>query len=387
MTVSIWQSNGAPVRDADLLIVGAGLAGASAALHARAAGVHATLVEKSDVALGASGRNAGFMITGLDTYYHRAIATYGAEKTRELWTLSRDTIAFWWQVISQAEGRVEADRRGSLLLAESEEEARELEQAAAALQAHGLPAIWHPHDPLGRGYYAAVEQPDDGAVNPVQLTHELLRQSGAEVVTNNELFALAQTSPDYVTVHTRLYTFHARHVLLCTNAYSPLVDEFFAGKIIPTRAQVLVTAPLPQPVIHTCGYSDHGYMYYRMTFDGRFLLGGARHHYKALEHDTTEDRLNALVQQRLDAYLQRFFPDVTAPVERRWAGIMGFSVDGLPLVGTLPHLPRVGYAVGFTGHGLAMSAMTTRRALARLLHGQHAGVVDADRLFQQPATR
>ena len=74
------------------------------------------------------------------------------------------------------------------------------------------------------------------------------------------------------------------------------------------------------------------------------------------------------VQQVLERYLQARFPDVNAPIDRRWAGIMGFSVDGLPLVGTLPDKPRVGFAVGFTGHGLAMGAGSAERAVDLLLN-------------------
>jgi gamma-glutamylputrescine oxidase len=378
VTVSIWQSNHPPTRTVDLLIVGAGLAGTSAALHARAEGLSVVITDQADVALGASGRNAGFMITGLDTYAHRAVEKYGEDKTWDLWHLSADTIAFWWQVIDAAGGTVQADRRGSMLLAESDAEAEELHCAVQQLHKMGLPAIWHAHDPLGRGYYAAIEQPNDGAVNPVQLCETMLGQSGAELIGTNEVYNVAQDG-DWVNVASRKATFKARYVLLCTNAYSPLLHPYFGDKVVPTRAQVLVTEPLPAPVIPTCGYSDYGYMYYRMTFDGRFLLGGARHHYREQEHDTTEDRLNPRVQAKLDEYLARRFPDVAAPVARRWAGIMGFSVDGLPMVGTLPGMDRVGFAVGFTGHGLAMSAMTTKRALAKLLHGTPAGAVDAER--------
>jgi glycine/D-amino acid oxidase-like deaminating enzyme len=379
MTVSLWQSNQPPVYETDLLIVGAGLAGTSAAVHAKQEGLRVTITEKADLALGASGRNAGFMITGLDTYAHQAIAKYGEKQTWDLWHLSAQTIEFWWDIISKSNGTVQADKRGSLLLAESEAEAQELYLAAQTLQHMGLPAIWHADAPLKRGYFAAIEQPNDGAVDPVQLCHALLHQSGAELIPNNELYHLEQ-SDDCVTVYTRLHTFKARYVLLCTNAYSALLHPYFEGKVIPTRAQVLVTEPLPASVIPSCGYSDYGYMYYRMTFDGRFLLGGARHHYRELEHNTTEDKLNLLVQAKLDEYMRQWFPDVTAPIVRRWAGIMGFSVDGLPMVGTLPKHSRVGFAVGFTGHGLATSAMTTRRALRKLLHGEHAGAVDVERL-------
>ena len=118
----------------------------------------------------------------------------------------------------------------------------------------------------------------------------------------------------------------------------------------------------------------------RMTFDGRLLIGGGRKDNKPLENDTTDDRINDPVQRYLDNYLKTRFPDVTAPVDRRWAGIMGFSADGVPLVGTLPGSPRIGFAVGFTGHGLAFGAGTAERAVDHLINGTAAGAVSASRL-------
>jgi glycine/D-amino acid oxidase-like deaminating enzyme len=381
MSISIWQADDQqPVREVDVLVVGAGLAGCSAAYFAAQAGRQVVITEMRDVAMGASGRNAGFMITGLDSYYHRAIEDYGADVAYEMWNLSVETIRFWKKIIAESDQPVPLDPCGSLLLAESEAEAADLVKAAHALKAAGIDMIYHDKDPLNRGYLAAIEQPNDAAVQPVQLARALLRASGAELIHNNELYRIEQTSPDVVTVYTQQYVFKANHVMLCTNAFSPRIDPYFQDKVIPTRAQVLVTEPLPEPVLHACGYSNYGYMYYRMTFDGRFLLGGARHTHVSMEHDTTEDRVNDLIQLELERYMQKYFPDVTAPVSRRWSGIMGFSLDGLPLVGTLPDKPRVGFAVGFTGHGLAMAAGTTKRAVDLLLHGTHAGAVDVRRL-------
>ncbi|MCU0466216.1 MAG: FAD-binding oxidoreductase [Anaerolineae bacterium] len=377
MSVSVWQADGKqPVREVDVLVVGAGIVGTAAALAIRRLGREPVITEARDVALGASGRNAGFMITGLDAYYHHAIARYGHDATREVYALSQRTHALWHDLIS-AHG-VRFERIGSMLLAESEAEAAELRDAYAAMLADGLTPVFHDGDPLGRGYCAAIEQPQDGAVQPVELAYAALRESGAVLVENNELYAI-EPGDGYVTVRTRKYTFRAQKVLLCTNAYSMYVHPYFVGKVIPTRAQVLATAPLDKPAINTCGYSDYGYMYYRMDFDGRLLIGGGRKQNKPAEHDTSDDRTTAGVQGILDAYLRQRFPDVTAPVERRWAGIMGFTPDGLPLVGTLPDMPDVGFAVGFNGHGLAMGAATAEVAAAHLLTGASPGVLSAQR--------
>jgi gamma-glutamylputrescine oxidase len=381
MTVSVWQANGTqPVREVDFLIVGAGLVGCSAAYFAGQLGRQVTITDTRDVALGASSRNAGFMITGLDTYYHHAIERYGDAVVRDIWGLSITTHSHLRHFIKN--GNVPIDPCGSTLLAESPEEARDLEDAARALDAAklGLDFEYCSSDPLGRGYYAAIRQRQDAAVQPYQLVQSIFKQSGAELIANNEMYRIEQPDSDYVLVYTRQYIFKARDVLLCTNAYSIHVDPYFVGKVIPTRAQILVTAPLKERVVNTCGYSDYGYMYYRDTFDGRLLIGGGRKQNKALENDTTDDRVTDPVQRILEAYLRDKFPDIDAPVEQRWAGIMGFTVDGLPLVGTLPGKPRVAFCIACHGHGLALGAGTAERAVEMVVNGTNPGAVSASRL-------
>lgn len=380
MTVSHWQKVEQTERDVDVLIVGAGLAGSTAAYFAQQVhGRDVVVTEKRDVGLGASSRNAGFMISGLDTYYHRAIETYGRDVAREMWQLSHQTIAHWREFIKTSPFEVPLDNCGSMLLAESPEEAQELEKAAKALAGDKIEVEYYSKDPLNRGYHAGIEQPVDAGVQPYLLAKSIMAQSRAELIANNELYRIEQPDDDCVIVYTRQFIFKAKHVLLCTNAYSPMIDPYFIGKVIPTRAQCLVTEPLADMPIDYCGYSNYGYMYYRTTFDGRLLVGGGRHNFKSEENDTTEDRLNPNVQGYLDDYIKQYFPDVTAPVAHRWSGIMGFSVDGLPLVGMLPDKSRVGFAVGFTGHGLAMAAGTVERAVDKLLNGVSAGAVDVAR--------
>ena len=379
MTVSHWQRAEQIEREIDFLVVGAGLAGGAAATFAKH--IHdrdVVVTDARDVGLGASGRNAGFMISGLDTYYHRAIEEYGHAVAREVWEMSRRSFMHWREFIANSAFDVPIDNSGSLLLAETPEEAKELELAARSLSADKIDIEYYSRDPLERGYFAAIEQPLDAGVQPYLLAKTVMAQSGAELIANNELYRLEQKD-DVVRVHTRKYIFDARYVMLCTNAYSPMIDPYFSGKVAPMRAQCLVTEPLDHVPIPYCGYSDYGYMYYRTTFDGRFLLGGGRKQHQAEENNTSEDRLNAKVHAFLDRYLAKYFPDVKAPVAQRWSGIMGFSCDGLPLVGTLPGKPRVGFAVGFTGHGLALAAAAAERAVDKLLNGVSAGAVDVAR--------
>src|ERR1044071_7176464 len=136
MTVSIWQADGTqPVREVDFLIVGAGIVGCAAAYFAAQAGREVIITEMRDIALGASSRNAGFMITGLDTYYHHAVERYGRDTVHEVWSLSERTHKFWRGVAK--EHNVPLADCGSLLLAESAEEAKDLEITAREMSAAG----------------------------------------------------------------------------------------------------------------------------------------------------------------------------------------------------------------------------------------------------------
>jgi glycine/D-amino acid oxidase-like deaminating enzyme len=379
MTVSVWQADDTqPIQEVDFLVVGAGLAGCTAAYFASQAGRKVVITDSQDIGLGATSRNAGFMITGLDCYYAEGIERYGHAVAKEIWELSLHTHKIWRDMAYDTD--VKMITCGSLLLAESEAEAEDVKKSAQALKADGIDVIFHEDDPLKRGYFSAIEQPWDGAVQPYQLVNAILAKSGATFIGNNELYRIEQLAPQKVMVYTRKYRFIAQKVMLCTNAYSPRIHPYFVGKVVPTRAQVLATEPLETAPLPMIGYSDYGYMYYRTTFDNRLLIGGGRKQNKPAEDDTIEDKITDAVQAILDDYLKTRFPEVKAPVTRRWSGIMGFSVDGLPLAGTIPDMPDVGFAVGFTGHGLALGGGTAQRAVNKLLTGQHAGAVDASRL-------
>jgi gamma-glutamylputrescine oxidase len=132
--------------------------------------------------------------------------------------------------------------------------------------------------------------------------------------------------------------------------------------IRPVRAQMLATAPspvvIPRPV-----YAEWGHRHWRQREDGSVLLGGFRN--RALADEVGYD-LNptAVVQSHLDAQLADL--GVLAAVTHRWAGTMGFSDDGLPLVGLGPGAERIFVCAGYTGHGMGF-AVNAAAALTRLL--------------------
>lgn len=379
MTVSYWQDAGADrTIECDICVVGAGIVGLYTARLLAGQGQRVVVLEARHVAAGASGRNAGMVLTGSAYYYHDALRLYGHDLALQIWDMTRHNRDIV-QGLSQELG-TPWDQRGSILLALDDTEAEDLERAADAMRDDGIPAQFTHKDPLKRGFVAAVAQPEDAGIHPVKFAQGLAASCGAELLEQSEVFYIQPLAGGGLEVLSRTARVRCGKVALCTNAYSPLLHPYFAGKVMPTRGQILCTEPLgEQKLVQMC-YADYGYEYFRQLPDGRLLVGGWRHHFREMEVGY-EDRTTPEVQGGLEAFLARYFPEArSARITHRWSGTMGFSIDGIPLVGSLPDMPGVYFAVGFTGHGLGFGLATAERFASHILYGNDLAWLDAKRL-------
>jgi gamma-glutamylputrescine oxidase len=383
LPAQVWQDEAPAEVQTDLCVIGAGIIGSATAYWASTIGLRGVVVEAREPAMGASGRNAGFILSGISDNYYRAIAKYGRDAARELWALSIDNRN---TMIGFAERfGVPVLRCGSLLLAESEQEAEELELSADLLAEDGFPGEYLARDPLDRGFLAALRRPGDGVTQPALLTRQLLRHSGFKVVTGAPVSGIVAEEGG-VRIEGPRVIIHARHVILATNAWSATLHPYFKGKVLPMRGQILVTEPVPT-CFDTAGYSHFGYWYFRQIPErglkgyGRWLIGGGRHLHFDTENDNPDESISGPVQSDLEAWTARHFPEVAgAGISHRWAGTMGFTPDGLPLVGRLPDQERVAFAVGFNGHGMGLGVLLAKKALDLLMEQRPPGLFDAVRL-------
>jgi gamma-glutamylputrescine oxidase len=379
MTVSYWQDASAgQTVEYDVCVVGAGIVGLYLARLLAGQGRRVCVLEARHVAAGASGRNAGMVLTGTAYYYHDALQAYGHELALKIWELTRHNRDIV-KGLSEEFG-TPWEQSGSILLALDDTEAEDLERAADAMREDGIPARFTHKDPTKRGFHAAIAQPDDAGIHPVRFAQALAGSTGAALYEQSEVFAIDELPGGGLELKSRAVTVRCGSAVLCTNAYAPLLHPYFAGKVMPTRGQIFCTEPLGVSLLTQMCYADYGYEYFRQLPDGRLMMGGWRHHFRETEVGY-EDRTTEEVQAGLHGFLARYFPEAAAArITHRWSGTMGFSIDGIPLAGSLPDMPNVYFAVGFTGHGLGFGLATAERLAAHMLLGQDLEWLDARRL-------
>lgn len=346
MSTPYWNSPserypGALPDSIDVLVIGGGITGVSVLHHLQQRGANTVLVERDHLAAGASGRNAGFLLAGVAESYAAAVRTYGRSRAREVWAITVENHDR--QIEAAGDADVGHVRSGSAILASGPEEARELEESAELLIEDGFVATWD-----GR----VLLNPRDGEVYPTKLVAALARRAPAGSIREGVNVTAIESGG---VVHANGATCRAGTVVVATNGYTseilPRVD------IEPNRAQMLATEPERARVAEHPTYSHHGYRYWRQMPTGEVLMGGWRDTSPDSER-TADAEPTTAIQAHLDEAVLRL--GVRGRVTHRWAGTMGFTKDGLPLVGPVDGMKNVYVCAGFNGHGMGFAFMTAK---------------------------
>ena len=147
------------------------------------------------------------------------------------------------------------------------------------------------------------------------------------------------------------FTFKTKKLLITTNGFaSQLLEE----KVVPARAQVLITEAIPNLHIKGTFHLDEGYYYFR-NINNRILFGGGRNlDFKGEE--TTVMETTSLIQNKLEEILQTtILPNTPFKVEYRWTGIMGVGTQKKAIVKALSNNVYCGVRMG--GMGVAIGSL------------------------------
>ncbi|MGN6380691.1 MAG: NAD(P)/FAD-dependent oxidoreductase [Gaiellales bacterium] len=359
--LSLWHEQGSWVglpaletnTEADVAVVGAGVTGCACARRLARNGRSVVVLEADQVAAGASGRNGGFASAGTGLALPVAADAVGAPAALELHRATEAAIDEMLAVAAEQDSGDAVRRTGSLWLAAADE-VDTLAATVAALQAAGIDcreaADQIPGQMRAR-YPAAAVFPGNCRLEPARWVNALAQSAGAagaRILERSAVTAI-HPAPDGWLVHTPRAAVRAPAVVVALDGLLPRLLPELHGIVYPVRGQMLATQPLADPVLVMPTHSDHGFFYGQATAEGRMVIGGGR--WADLEAEYTDElAITEPVQRSVERYLERMGLG-GARVTHRWAGIMGFSADLLPVAGELPGRPGLYAAGGYSGVG------------------------------------
>ncbi len=370
-------------KHADVVIVGGGLTGLSTAYHLQSAGIDFVLLEKECLGCGASSRNAGLLLAGTSEHFARLVAAVSLPEAKMLWDFSIENNALLTDFIREHAIACDFRQEGSLSIASSEPEAQEIQESVRLLQENGYGSEWLDQAALKAVFGGTLPAPflgarfykNDATFNPAKflfgLTKVILKRGGRLFPRTPVL--RWEEKKGTLFLKTTAGVLSAHMVVLAANGYLSMVHPFFNQKIEPVRGQMIATKPTRKRLPPMGMLTNFGYEYWQQTPDKVVALGGMR--WQAENADV--GKLEAQPDPRLREVLTEFLKKTFAPwgpfaVAHNWAGIMGFSQDGLPFLGKLPGRNTVLVAGGFTGHGMAFGFLSGK-ILANIIHTGRPG--------------
>jgi glycine/D-amino acid oxidase-like deaminating enzyme len=368
-------------KTADVVIIGAGVIGASIAYQLAKRRVSAVVLEKGDPACGSSAACGG------------AIFLQSKSPGTHL-KLALESAGYFPQLADELEVDIEYHQSGGMILIENEDQYRIIassveKQRAAGLQVDLLDTRQaRTLEPaLTEAVIGAAYCPTDAQVNPMRLTLALLhgaRNLGARLFSRTAVVGLQQASGRVTAVKTVQGDIRTDVVVNAAGVYAPQIGEMAGVKVAirPRRGQLMVTEAV-SPLVGRCmlsaqyicakfnpelAASGGGGISLEQTQNGNFVLGSTRE-FVGFDRGTT-----CAAMQAIAAQITRLIPALKyIRIIRVFAGLRPFTSHGLPNLGRISGLNGFIMAAGHEGDGITLSPITGK-LIADLIVDGHADI-------------
>lgn len=359
-------------RRADVVVIGGGFTGLSAALALAERGIDTVLLEANAIGWGASGRNGGQVIPGLKYDPETLRQRYGQERGQKMVELTGRNADVVFELIQRHDIDCEASRNGWIQPAATHASLKVIEARARQWADHGVDVSWLDRaacaERLGsEAYLGAWLDPRAGGLNPLAYARGLAtaaEAAGARLFERSPVQGLNAQSGRWVVEVQGGARIDAGQVLLCTNGYSGGLQPGLARSVIAANSYQIATRPLTDaeaqgilPGGEVVSDARKLLLYFRRDASGRLLMGGrGPFHEPRGEPDF----------HHLQRAIGKLYPALkNVEIGYRWAGRVALTRDALPHV----HQPAAGLtvALGYNGRGVAMGTH-----LGKLI-GEHLG--------------
>jgi len=356
----------------DVCVVGAGYSGLSTALHLAEQGHNVAIVEGARIGWGASGRNGGQAVNGLNASLQTIKRKYGQDTANFVAGLVMEGGEIIRERIRTYD--IQCDYKPTnLFTACTDTHMRELEERLALWQGYGLNTQeMVSKDQIGEYvgsdmYTGGMIDHAGGHMHPLNLAlgeADAFEKNGGTIFEMSRVVDVNYEAARPV-VKTEAGTITCKTVVLCGNAYLGKVAPKLTSRVMPVSTQVMATEPLSDEMAKrllptdTC-VEDIRYIldYYRLSADNRLLFGGGTVYGGADPRD---------IEAKLRKNMNKVFPELAnTKVEYAWSGNFALSFSRVPQMGRLNN--NTYFAHGYSGHGVTGSH-TFGRILAEAISG------------------
>jgi glycine/D-amino acid oxidase-like deaminating enzyme len=366
-TVSMPSGTGGGLpTSADVVVIGAGFTGLSAARTLAKHKTKVVVLEANTIGWGASSRNGGMVLTGMKLDVGTLAKRYGMELTRRMYADSLASIDLVEQIVREENIACDFSRCGHLEVACKQSHfdsyARSVEVIAREFT-HELRIVSRGELPseIGSGiYFGGMVDETSAGVNPARYVAGLAGaalKAGACIYETARVQGITRNSQNGAggfEITTSRGNIFASDVLAATSGYTSSATPTLQRKIIPIGSFIITTEPLPEPLAKELSPrnrmiydSKHYLYYYRLTPDNRMLFGGRAAFFPETKNTI---RRSAEILRR---GMIKVFPQLRdVKVEHAWGGTLDFCFDTMPHAG---QLDGIHYALGYAGHGVAMA--------------------------------
>ncbi|MDX7950814.1 FAD-dependent oxidoreductase [Lichenihabitans sp. Uapishka_5] len=345
---------------ADVVVIGAGIAGLSTALFLARAGADVLVLDRAEPNSLASGGNAGSLHGQLLSFDHGARAEAGGGPAARTLPLQNDSIALWGALERELGADFEIKRTGGLMVAETERDLAFLDAKTRVERAQGVRCdvitaadLRRLEPALAGDFIGAAYCPDEGKINPLVATQGILTaalRAGVRIERRAAVTGITQL-PDGFEIATSRGSVLGRRIVNAAGAFASTVGRLL-GLDVPVHGaplQMVVTEPAAPALTCLVAHADR-HLTLKQAGNGSFLIGGGWTAGLDPVHRHPRPLMASLEGNLWVA--QRVLPGLgKLHVVRSWAA-MNINIDGAPILGEDPRQPGLFHAVTSNGYTL-----------------------------------
>ncbi len=365
---------------ADVVVIGGGFTGTSAALTLAKGGAKVTLLETHTIGWGASGRNGGQALSCLYRNLTELVDQFGKERATAMYIAAvkaSDTVE---RIVKEENIDCDYSRCGNIEAAskpshfENFKEEQETLASLAGYEVRILPKN-DMHKELGTEiYHGLMINERSAGIQPAKFVHGLAtaaERAGAEIHEGTRVVGIDRVSPMNngvkFKVKTGRGTISAKEVFLASNAWIGQIVPQFRHKVFPAESFIIATKPLPEDLVRRLIPNkrvvyDTKYMlaYYKFSADNRMVFGG--------EATATgmSPRKNIKILQR---GMSKIFPELgNVEIDYYWGGTLGLTLDENTHAG---QINGMWYSMCYVGHGVSLATFMGEQMAYAILGQEH----------------